>query len=173
MAIKITPCKPEQLSLLRDISIKTYRDTFAESNSEALMLQYFDEALTSEKLLQELQTVGSHFYFIYLHDQLAGFLKVNEGTAQSDEVATNSLEVERFYICKQYLRNGLGKKLMAFAYGLAKQSRKSSLWLGVWEGNLAALAFYKAQGFYKIGEHPFNMGGDMQTDLLLKKDLKE
>lgn len=171
MTIKITVCQHEQLSLLRDISIKTYRDTFEDSNSEALMLQYFSEAMTPEKLQQELNTVGSHFYFIYLDEQLAGFLKVNEDDAQSDDVANNSLEVERFYICKQYLRNGLGKKLMAFAYNLAKQSNKSSLWLGVWQGNVSALAFYKALGFYHIGEHPFDMGGDIQTDLLLKKDI--
>jgi ribosomal protein S18 acetylase RimI-like enzyme len=171
MAVKIIPCKNEQLNMLCDISIETYRDTFEDSNSEVLMQQYFSEALTPEKLLKELNIVGSHFYFIYLDDQIAGFLKVNEGEAQSDEVAENSLEVERFYIRKQYLRNGLGKKLMEFSYNLAKQSDKSSLWLGVWEGNLTALAFYKAQGFYQVGEHPFDMGGDIQTDLLLKKDL--
>ena len=171
MTIKITLCRPEHLTLLRDISIQTYRDTFADSNSEVLMQKYFDDALTLEKLLGEMQTAGSSFYFIYLHDNLAGFLKVNEDKAQSDDVLQNSIEIERFYICKNYLRKGLGKRLMAFACELAKQSNRSSLWLGVWEGNFSALAFYKAQGFYKIGEHPFDMGGDIQTDLLFKKDI--
>jgi ribosomal protein S18 acetylase RimI-like enzyme len=171
MTVKITLCKNNQLSLLRNISIETYRDTFSESNSETLMLQYFDDVLTPQKLLQEFNVVGSHFYFIYLGNEVAGFLKVNEGDAQSDQVAENSLEIERFYIRKQFLRNGLGRKLMQFAYELAEQLKKSALWLGVWEGNLAALAFYETQGFYKIGEHPFDMAGDIQTDLLLKRDV--
>jgi len=171
MRINITRCKSEQLRLLRDISIETYRDTFAESNSEALMQQYFDNALNAEKLSQEFHTVGSHFYFIYLNEQVAGFLKINLESAQSDDVAQNSLEIERFYIRKQHLRKGLGKRLMQFAFDIAKQLDKATLWLGVWEHNDSALAFYGGLGFYKIGEHPFNMGGDIQTDWLLKKDL--
>ena len=171
MTIKITPCKQDQLSLLRELSIQTYRDTFADSNSESLLQQYFDDALNSEKLLLELNTIDSFFYFIYLDDEVAGFLKVNTDQAQSDNVDKNGLEIERFYICKNYLRNGLGKHLMGFACELAKQLSKSSVWLGVWEGNTSALAFYKAQGFYQIGEHPFDMGGDIQTDLLFKKDI--
>ncbi|MCP4323601.1 MAG: GNAT family N-acetyltransferase [Psychromonas sp.] len=169
MTIKIVPCKPGQLNLLCDISRQTYRDTFADSNSEELMQQYFDDALSSGKLLQELKTVGSRFYFIYICSELAGFLKVNEGGAQSDNVLQNSLEIERFYICKNYLRNGLGKRLMTFACELAKQSNITSIWLGVWEGNASALAFYKSQGFSIFGEHPFDMGGEVQTDLLLRK----
>lgn len=171
MAIKIIPCKPEQLNQLRNISIQTYRETFAESNSEALMQQYFSDALTAEKLLQEINTIGTRFYFIYLRDQLAGFLKLNVDDAQSDDVDKNALEIERIYICKQSLRNGLGKHLMIFACDIALQEGKSSIWLGVWEGNATALAFYQAQGFYKIGEHPFDMGGEIQTDFLLMKDL--
>lgn len=171
MSVQIIPCHHQQLNELHDISISTYRDTFAASNSEALMQKYFNDSLTIEKLTMELNVVGSHFYFIYSNNKIAGYLKVNDGVAQTDDVAENSLEVERFYISKQYKRLGLGKQLMAFAFSLAEQLNKSSIWLGVWEGNLAALAFYQAQGFYQIGTHPFNMGGDIQTDLLLKKDL--
>lgn len=171
MTINITPCQPEQLKLLRDISIETYRDTFEASNSEALMQQYFADRLSESKLSQELQTTDSYFYFLFQGEQVAGFLKVNNSEAHSDNVDKNSLEIERFYIRKQHLRKGLGTVLMRFAYDIAKQLGKSAVWLGVWENNLPALAFYKAQGFYQIGEHPFDMGGDIQTDLLLKKDL--
>ncbi|GLS90464.1 spermidine/spermine N(1)-acetyltransferase [Psychromonas marina] len=171
MTINIRPCQLDQLSLLRDVSIETYRDTFEESNSEALMQQYLDDALTEEKLSQQLQTVGSYFYFIYFADQVAGFLKVNIDAAQSDDVAKDSLEIERFYIRKLFLRNGLGNKLMQFAYNLGQEFGKSAVWLGVWEHNVPALAFYHAHGFQQVGEHPFDMAGDLQTDLLLKREL--
>jgi len=171
MAINIFPCKADQLNLLRDISIETYRDTFQESNSEALMQEYLGEALNIEKLTLEFQTPGSSFYFIYLNDEVAGFLKVNVDTAQSDDIASNSLEVERIYIRQQYLRQGLGNVLIQFAFDLAHQCHKSAVWLGVWEHNTRALAFYKSHGFYQVGEHPFDMAGDIQTDLVLQKDL--
>lgn len=171
MHSNIKICDKGQLDLLRDISIETYRDTFSDSNSDELMALYLSDALNRQKLLAELNHQHSYFYFIYFEGEVAGFLKVNELEAQTDVFDPDSLEVERFYIRKQFLRKGLGKQLMSFACSLAEKSDKKSLWLGVWEGNQPALSFYKSFDFYQFGEHPFDMGGDIQTDLLFKKDL--
>jgi ribosomal protein S18 acetylase RimI-like enzyme len=38
------------------------------------------------------------------------------------------------------------------------------LWLGVWERNPRAIAFYLKSGFEKVGSHDFVVGGDTQTD---------
>ena len=45
--------------------------------------------------------------------------------------------------------------------------------LYVWEKNEKALAFYKKHGFHKIGEHSFVIGSDIQTDHLMRLDLKK
>lgn len=172
MKNNIELCKNQQLTLLRKISMETYRDTFAESNSEELLQQYFFDALTIEKLEAQLNTKNSDFYFIYRGDEVAGFLKLNEFSAQSDIYDDHALEVERFYIRQSFFRQGIGKTLMAFVCERAKLHNKKYIWLGVWEGNHRALAFYKQQGFYQFGEHPFDMGGDIQTDLLYRKDLE-
>ncbi|WP_415229514.1 GNAT family N-acetyltransferase [Psychromonas sp.] len=171
MLNNIKICKKNQLDLLRFVSMETYRDTFSESNSETLMTQYFQDALNKEKLQAELNHPDSAFYFIYFTEQVAGFLKVNVMSAQTDSKDVNALEIERFYIRKSFLRNGLGKELMNFACDLARQKNKKSVWLGVWENNMPALHFYKKMGFYQIGSHPFNMAGDIQTDLVLQKDI--
>lgn len=171
MANKITLCRGEQLTRLREISIETYRDTFIDSNSETLMQRYLSEALSPEKLQAELNNADSRFYFIHCEKQVAGFLKVNMAEAQTDIGDLNALEIERFYIRKTFLRRGLGKQLMNFAADLAKQGGKEYLWLGVWEGNFPARHFYRQMGFEQIGSHPFDMGGDIQTDLVLKKVL--
>ncbi|WP_413700883.1 GNAT family N-acetyltransferase [Psychromonas sp. KJ10-10] len=54
----------------------------------------------------------------------------------------------------------------------ARQKNKSSLWLGVWEDNLVALAFYQAQGFYQVGSHPFNMGGYSNGPVIKERFIK-
>lgn len=171
MLNNIKICKKNQVNLLRAVSIETYRDTFSHSNSETLMMQYFQDALNKEKLQAELNHPDSAFYFIYFAEKVAGFLKVNVMSAQTDIKDVHSLEIERFYIRKSFLRKGLGKQLMSFACDLARQKNKEFAWLGVWENNIPALHFYKKMGFYQIGAHPFNMAGDIQTDLLLQKDL--
>jgi RimJ/RimL family protein N-acetyltransferase len=40
-------------------------------------------------------------------------------------------------------------------------------WLGVWERNPRAIAFYRKWGFAEVGAHTFVVGDDPQRDLVL------
>lgn len=166
-----------EVSLLRELAIQTYRETFADSNSEALLQQYFKESLNKDVLSTQLQNPNSEFYFIYEKNtdnektRPAGFLKLNIDDAQTDIHDPTALEVEKIYISKRCLGNGLGKQMISFAIQRAQEQHKKHLWLGVWESNFSAIAFYQKMGFEKFGEHPFNMGGDIQTDFLFKKTI--
>jgi len=42
-----------------------------------------------------------------------------------------------------------------------------TLWLGVWERNDRAQAFYRKCGFTHAGDHIFLFGTDPQTDLVM------
>ncbi|MGJ8581212.1 MAG: GNAT family N-acetyltransferase [Psychromonas sp.] len=171
-------CSLTQVSLLREIAIETYQQTFADSNSEALLQKYYQESLNINLLSSQLNNPESEFYFIYSapvtdkEAQIAGFLKLNIGNAQTDLADPNALEVEKIYLDQQFLGKGLGHQLINFSVARAEQQNKQYLWLGVWEHNQPALQFYKKMGFFQFGEHGFDMGGDIQTDYLLKKTLK-
>jgi ribosomal protein S18 acetylase RimI-like enzyme len=45
------------------------------------------------------------------------------------------------------------------------------LWLGVWEHNARARAFYARWGFVEVGEMRFLLGSDPQRDLVLERKL--
>ena len=86
------------IELLRDLSIKTFVDTFSAYNTEQNMNNYIYTAFALEKLKQELQEPTSTFYFIYVDSVLAGYLKLNQGTSQTEMKMESSLEIERIYI---------------------------------------------------------------------------
>jgi ribosomal protein S18 acetylase RimI-like enzyme len=46
------------------------------------------------------------------------------------------------------------------------------LWLGVWERNLRALAFYRKWRFDVVGEQIFELGDDPQRDLTMRRDVQ-
>ena len=46
----------------------------------------------------------------------------------------------------------------------AKRRGATSMWLGVWERNERAKAFYAKHGFQKVGSQIFVVGSDPQTD---------
>ncbi len=48
-----------------------------------------------------------------------------------------------------------------------------TLWLGVWEHNPRAIAFYRKFAFVEAGTHDFLLGRDRQTDLIMMRPLGE
>ncbi|MBU5583209.1 GNAT family N-acetyltransferase, partial [Enterococcus sp. S181_ASV_20] len=104
---------------LQKISTETFSDTFAEQNDSDNLEEYLIEAYHLEKLKKEMMNSNSRFFFIYLDNQLAGYLKLNIDLAQTEKIDRNGLEVERIYIRKEYKRQGLGRQLLEFAIELA------------------------------------------------------
>lgn len=163
----------EDVYTLQQLSIETYMDTFDEYNSEENMTAYLDSAYDIDKLTKEINHLESEFYFLYDNDQLTGYLKINTGDAQSEAMGEHALEVERIYIRSNSHKKGYGKLLLNKAVDLAKAKGKDEVWLGVWEHNDNALAFYKKYGFIESGSHAFYMGDDRQIDLIMKLSLSE
>ena len=60
---------------------------------------------------------------------------------------------------------------MEACFSKGRQLGLDCLWLGVWEKNTKALAFYERVGFRKFGRHIFMLGNDRQEDFLLRYDL--
>lgn len=71
------------------------------------MKAYLENAFRSEQLKKELSNLSSQFYFVYYHDDLAGYVKVNMNEAQSEKMGEDSLEIERIYIRKTTRNTGL------------------------------------------------------------------
>ncbi|MGX7197443.1 GNAT family N-acetyltransferase [Enterococcus olivae] len=173
MAIQLKKCTLKDLHILKELSLITYTDTFGPYNPPEIMKAYLDEAYADEKLADELNDPLSEFYFLYEEEALAGYLKINSGEAQTEEIAENALEIERLYVHPVHKRKGFGRYLITQAIQFAVEKQNTSVWLGVWEHNEPAKAFYQAMGFQRQGEHSFFMGDDEQTDFIMVKTLEE
>ena len=62
----------------------------------------------------------------------------------------------------------MGKALFQHAVTVAKEHDMQYIWLGVWEENHKAIAFYEKQGFVAFDKHVFVLGNDPQTDIMMK-----
>lgn len=169
--ILIRPVAKEEALLLQDIQISTFTETFAEFNTVENMRQYISDSFNLEKVEKELSDPYSTFYFAVWEDMPIGYLKVNAAAAQTDIKDPLALEIERIYVLQSMKGKKIGKKLMEQAFLQAKGMGCSYVWLGVWEKNLPAIAFYEYTGFRVFGEHAFTLGEDIQKDLLMKKEI--
>jgi diamine N-acetyltransferase len=171
MSINIKPCTIEDLSILQEMSIETFIETFKDQNSVENMNSYLERAFNLNQLEKELATISSHFFFVNFNNEVAGYLKVNTQDAQSENMGEDSLEIERIYIRAKFQKLGLGKYLINKAIEIAVEQGKNKIWLGVWEKNENAIAFYKKLGFVQAGAHSFHMGDEEQTDFIMIKSL--
>lgn len=167
----IIKCTSEHLPDLQAISRETFTETFKEQNSPEHLDAYLEKAYDQKQLALELANPESQFYFVCSGDEVAGYLKINVGETQSEEMGADSLEVERIYVKKKFHKQGLGRLLLGKAFEIAAEMGKQKVWLGVWEHNENAIAFYKKKGFVQTGAHPFYMGDDKQIDLIMTKTL--
>jgi diamine N-acetyltransferase len=168
---RIRPCDMSDLEVLRNIAWQTYDDTFRHFNEPANLDAYLAAAFTREKLQEELGNPHSFFFFLVSGGAVAGYLKVNDAAAQTDLHDAHSLEIERIYVTRDYQGLGFGKALLEKAMEIAKERKRTFVWLGVWEKNGNAIAFYEKMGFSRIGTHDFYLGKERQTDLIMKKEV--
>lgn len=170
--MKIEKVASSQLNKLQEISRQTFHETFASQNRKEDMAKYLDEGLSLQNLNRELDSTSSAFYFAYIDDQIAGYLKVNWGDSQTENHDKDAFEIERIYIFKSFQGSGVGQSLFDFSLKLAKDRGANYVWLGVWEYNHKARSFYKKNGFTEFGKHIFTLGQDKQTDVLMKHQSK-
>ena len=171
MTINIKKCNVEDLPKLLEISYETFNETFKNQNSPENIKAYIERAFNLKQLEKELSNISSQFFFVYLNNEVAGYLKININDAQSEEMSDESLEIERIYIKRKFQKHGLGMYLLNKTIEIAMEFNKKKIWLGVWEKNENAIAFYEKMGFVQTGSHSFYMGNEEQVDFIMTKIL--
>ena len=135
------------------------------------MQKYLEEGFSAEKLSAELNDNNSVFYFAILDGKAIGYLKLNFGQSQTELQDDKALEIERIYVSREFQGKKVGQILYDKAIQVAQQNKADYVWLGVWEKNPRAIAFYKKNGFVEFDKHVFKLGDDEQTDIMMKLKL--
>lgn len=168
MYIHLTKATLDDIVELQVISKTTFYETFSSQNSEEDMNTFLTDSFKVEKLTAELLHPCSTFYFAKIDNRIAGYLKVNTGTAQTELHDEDALEIERIYVLNEFQGKKIGQLLFDKAIEIAKAQSLKYIWLGVWEKNERAIQFYEKNGLVKFSTHIFKLGSDEQTDVMMK-----
>lgn len=169
--ISVRTCNEKDVDTLVTLGIKTFRDTFDDFNTPDNMMRYINKTFTKKAVQEEMRQPGTVYFLALDGRQPAGYAKmrVSENPQELGKVA--AMEIERLYAHNQYIGKRVGYMLLKACEDFAKKKRSGAVWLGVWENNARAIAFYEKNGFKRFGQHTFMLGEDPQTDLLMRKDL--
>jgi ribosomal protein S18 acetylase RimI-like enzyme len=98
---------------------------------------------------------------------------LRSGSAPDSVSGDKPIELVRLYVARESLGYGFGAALMQTSIEESKQRGYKTLWLGVWQHNHRARAFYRKWNFQEVGTHLFQLGNDPQTDILMQRSVTE
>jgi diamine N-acetyltransferase len=164
---------PADAELLRDVARRTYYDTFASSNTPANMEAYLSTAFSLPQLEMELKDPRGAFFLAEVDKIVAGYARLLAGEVPACIAGPSPVELVRLYVDRPWQGAGVAHSLMENCFGEARRQGFKTIYLGVWEQNFRAQAFYRKWGFARVGEHIFQMGDDPQTDWWMARSVGE
>ncbi len=95
----------------------------------------------------------------------------SEGEVPDCVAGPGAIELWRFYVLREWHGQGIAQALMERVRAEAAARGAATLWLGVWDQNPRAQAFYRKCGFVDVGDHVFLFGTDPQRDRVMETKL--
>jgi len=151
-------------ALLAELAARTFAETFGADNTPEDLKAHLESSYGAAQQAAELADPDVRTLLAYRNDELIGFAQVRCKETPTCVVAEKPVELYRFYLARSVHGTGAAKPLMLKAREAAQELGGRHLWLGVWERNPRAIAFYLKSGFAKVGSHDFIVGSDTQTD---------
>src|ERR1041384_2077295 len=167
----IRPATVADAALLAELGARTFYDTFAPHCSAEDMTAYLTEAFSPAIQAAELADQDRHFFIAELDGRAVGYAQLHSCTAPSCVSGAKPIELARIYVAKEWHGQGVAQALMHTCLDAARDAGYETVWLGVWERNWRAQAFYRKWNFRVVGDHVFPVGSDPQVDLLMERTL--
>jgi ribosomal protein S18 acetylase RimI-like enzyme len=159
--------EPKDAGPLAALAERTFRATFGSSNSrenmDAHCARSFGEAIQASEIVDP----AIETFVCEDGAELAGYAQLRWGVAPPCVAAARPAEIQRIYVDRRWQGQGVAQALMDRLLDAATRGGADALWLGVWEHNPRAVAFYRKIGFEKVGHHVFRLGDDPQHDWIL------
>jgi ribosomal protein S18 acetylase RimI-like enzyme len=161
----------EDAELLSELGARTFSETFAGDNTPEDLAAYLATSFNVAQQTAELEDPDSAFLIAEVDGHAAGYAKLHGGEPEKGVEGLNPVELVRLYVSRDWLGRGVGEQLMRACIDEAQQAGHQTIWLGVWERNARAQAFYRKWNFRTVGEHMFQLGSDLQRDLVMERPL--
>ena len=176
MTTLVRPATIADAPSLSQLGANTFRETFEGENTPDDMATYVAEAFTPDRQAAEISDASNIVLLAERPDapeaeKLVGYAHLVSGLAPPAVQGLAPIELKRLYVTRSWHGKGVAQALMGAALDAARARGAKTLWLGVWERNHRAVAFYGKYGFSRVGEHAFVLGSDKQTDWLLARPL--
>lgn len=170
-AIRIRRAEEDDALALSVLAERTFRDAFADSNTTENMQLHCAAHYGHALQLAEIRDSSCETWVAESDSRLVAYAQLRLDATSPLIPGERPVEIQRFYVDAFHHGAGLAQQLMAHVVARAGAAGSTVLWLGVWERNARAQAFYRKSGFGVVGEQIFTVGKDPQHDLVMLRSV--
>lgn len=152
---------------LAAFAARTFTETFAADNRPDDMRAHLAATYGVQQQGTELSDPEVITILAESGGELVAYAQVRRKQAPPSVNHAAPVELHRFYLDHKVHGTGLAATLVEEARSAAIELGGRHLWLGVWERNPRAIAFYRRSGFIDVGSTIYMVGPDRQTDRVM------
>ena len=157
---------------LATFAAQTFEETYSADNSPDDLRTHL---ATSYGLAQQTAELADPLVLTILarlDGELVAYAQVRRNTPPVCVTHAAPVELHRFYVDHPAHGSGLASGLMEAVHQAARELQGRHIWLGVWERNPRAIAFYKKEKFVDVGSTFCMVGPDKQSDRVLVAEIQ-
>ena len=168
----IRPAATADAESISSLIGRVWSKHFAYSVTTEDLADFLQTKLHPAQIALEIADPDIHFIVAVNSSQTTiGVVQLVKHTTEPGLTTLKHVEIRRLYVDDEYQGKGLARALMVEAQEWAKAEGYGGTWLGVWEMNERAIAFYGKMGYVTQGEHVFYVGSSERRDFVMEKVL--
>jgi ribosomal protein S18 acetylase RimI-like enzyme len=161
---------PADAQALSTIGARTFTETFAHLYPPQDLAAFLASAYGMERTVRDLNDPDKAAWLVETPEgEIVGHGLAGPCHLPHPDVTPQCGELERFYLLKAHQNGGTGSRLWREIMAWLEAPGPRDLWIGVWSENHGAQRFYGRQGFEKVGEYGFEVGGTVDREFILKR----
>lgn len=151
---------------------KTFRDTYTQFNTPENMQSHCEKSFSERIQLAEIRDPSRESWLAEIDGQLVSFAQIILEAPCPSMSDAEGIEILRFYVDSSHHGKGLAYDMMQQLVDRSAELGADVLWLGVWNENPRAVAFYKKCSFAHVADKTFKLGAEVQTDFVMCRNLR-
>ena len=169
----IRPATLDDIDVLCRLGATTFRETYRAISDPREVDEYADENFTADKVEAWFLRPCARTLLAFVGAAPVGYAHVRNARVPACVADRKAVELSRLYLLASAQGGGVGSALIAAALDAAVAMGGKTVWLGAYDRNVKALAFYARRGFVQVGTHEFEFGGRIHADPVLTRRVTE
>ena len=157
------------IDVLCHLDATTFRETYRAISDPRHVDEYADEHFTPTQVEGWLRRPDARTLLAFVADAPVGYAHVRRAKVPDCVADRDAVQLQRLYLLATAQGHGAGGALMDAALADIAALGGRTVWLGAYDRNVRALAFYARRGFARVGTHEFEFGGQIHADPVLTR----